>query len=602
MTEEYRPTEQEIGDQWLTYGNDVGLKTTDLQGYQTVASPRLRVLCGACVGDNHFKALLAANGLSVESGYDFETEFTFPADLEAVNGQIVSLLPANRPVMVRSSALDERGGSGIYSSELFVTTGDQAENAARLRAAEDVVYSSFFSARASHSRETNGTDHLSGMGLLIQPIVGDEHDGHFMPALSGVLTTINGQPLLRLVMGLGTGAVEMSDAVVLQGTLDVDKAIKLLPSLQKVDAIDLAENEFTALPVSEEILEAARSQRDKLAVLLEEWQKGYDQGSPFYLEFALTESEPKPVILQAAPDEIKPSIPELGMPKGVVLCEGTDVVNTGEKNGRGIIWFGKDGQNPGDFNLIEDFNRRNKDFLIIVRDTAFSGVYGQEALFQMQHFSNAAGVVEVQYDRSDDFYMPGYSFRVDHTRSRGGAHFTEICKRKDILFLGYPMPKTGDHLQELLGRSTDRIGSFSAYWDVDFLMSTAVSGGRVELMGDVARPEYSPGEIRGWADEFWHHASDLEDEPQEDVRDAFYGVTYILAELSHGSLVGYNPLDISRLPQNPKEKAENIRDLNIVLANIDETESGIEYEMYMSRMGEEFRLKVFLERLLHELA
>ena len=36
-----------------------------------------------------------------------------------------------------------------------------------------------------------------------------------MPSLSGVLTLVNDEPILRLVIGLGTKAVETSEAIVL---------------------------------------------------------------------------------------------------------------------------------------------------------------------------------------------------------------------------------------------------------------------------------------------------------------------------------------------------------------------------------------------------
>ena len=93
MTERRRPTEQHMGDEWLVFGERVGLKTADIQSYQAVASPRFRVLRGVCVGDSHFRSLLALNGLTVASDYDFEDDLEFPANLEAVNKQVVGLFP-----------------------------------------------------------------------------------------------------------------------------------------------------------------------------------------------------------------------------------------------------------------------------------------------------------------------------------------------------------------------------------------------------------------------------------------------------------------------------------------------------------------------------
>ncbi len=604
MAERRKPSEQLVGNEWQIFGSGVGLKTEDLQNYQNLANSRLRVLRGICVGDSYFQATLSANGLNVSSNYDFEDELRFPPELDAINGEIVGMLPRRRPIAVRSSALDEHGGSGIYTTDFFVTTGNRQEDLARLSHAQRIVYSDFFTDRASLYREENRVGSQSGMSLLIQPVIGDEHNGHFFPTLSGVLTTVNGQPLLRIVVGLGTRAVDMEQAVVLKGkAIDASKAIKALSTLRKADAINLNSGELDSIPVEDWMLQAASLQQDKLVSLLQEWEKGYNAGSPYYMEFAIAQSERLPVIVQASPDEIKPAITELGMPRGVVICEGKDVVNTGNKAGRGILWFGKDGQNPKDLAFIEKFNKDNHNFVLLVRDTAFSRVAGQP-LIEMQHFSNAAGVVEIQYQR-DEFRMPGMlNFTVDHTQSRGGAHFAEICKRKDILFLGHTMSKTGDELEQLLGRPTDRLGSFSAYWDVDFLMSNALSGGRVELLGEVARPEYSPGEISGWADEFWHLASHLGDGENGSLSAAFYGVTYLLADQSNGASVGYNPFDVSKLSTDEKERAGAIADLQTVIENLDVTESATEYEMYRDWKKEdtgedpEFRLKDYLEKLL----
>jgi hypothetical protein len=445
------------------------------------------------------------------------------------------------------------------------------------------------------------------MGLLIQPVIGDEYDGRFMPALSGVLTTVNGQPLMRLVVGLGTGAVDMGEAVVLKGkAINSEKAIKSLSTLKSADTINLNTGQLESTPINKQIVEALTAgQRGKLDALLQEWQKEYDSGAPFYLEFAIAKSQEKPVILQASPDEIKPAIAELGMPKGIVLCEGTDVVNTGEKYGRGIVWFGESGQDTDDLVRIAEFNRNNHNFLLLVRDTAFSSIYGQP-LIEIQHFSNAAGVVEVQYQRDDEIKMPGIlNFTIDHTNSRGGAHFAEICKRKDILFLGYTVSRTADNLRQVLGQPTDKFGSFSAYWDVDFLMSNALSGGRVELMGEVVKSEFSPGEIRGWADEFWHLAGELGDGKNGSLSAAFYYVCYLFGDLSEGSVVDYNPFDVSKLPTNRKEITGRVADIKQVLKNIHLTESAIEYDMYKDVENEEtgeeskFRLKSYLEKLLN---
>lgn len=588
-----------IGNEWMNYGNGVGLKTEDLVAFTEVASERVKVLKGITVGVNYFDEALEISGLDLRSDLDDIDDLKLPESLREVNQRILKSLPQDVPIFVRSSATDERGGSGIYDSEVFLPTGNQQDDLTRLEWAEKIVYSSCLNDQAIHHRERLGANEDGGMSVLIQPVVGDRFDNHFMPALSGVLTTINGYPVLRLVMGLGTKAVEMDKAIVLkEEKVDAKKATDNLSFLKEMHVIDLGTGGLVNVPVTDEFIEVATSQTGKLSSLLEEWRAGFEKGEPFYLEFAITPGEEKPVILQAAPDEMGELEFELGRPEGLVACEGNDVVNMGSRKGRGILWVGRNGFSREELKRVEVFNERNKDFLIVVVDTLFSGVGDRSSPIQMQHFSNAAGVVEMQHIR-EEVSFPGIIPRtVNHTEGRGGAHFTEICKREDILFLGVVSKSPSNDLAKLLGRPTEYLSEFTEFWDVDYKISNGKIDGRVEILGDVSRPEYSSGEIDQWADEFWHLGGVLDDSRTRTLSNDFYMACHILTDISDAPLAGFDPFDVSRIDIGEGVK-EVIKILETVIKNIDETDSYAVFE-YEARYVDEFRLENYLKKLLEK--
>lgn len=212
-------------------------------------------------------------------------------------------------------------------------------------------------------------------------------------------------------------------------------------------------------------------------------------------------------------------------------------------------------------------------------------------------------MVEVQH-RPEELNGPSFlSFTVDHTRGSGGTHFVEICKRQDILFLGTAISQNGNTTRQLLGRPTSRLGLGSSYWDVECLMANAVSSGRVELLGDVIKYEFLPEEIQKWADELWELANELDQTGNKELSNAFYVVTYLLSDQGIIKAGEFDPFNISRFLADEKNKKEIIASLELVLENIDLTESAYwfeRYQYYSIEGGEkvEFRLKKYLERLL----
>ena len=482
------------------------------------------MLAGIGIGATLFDETLSRNGQPENPTSQDLLHCQLPASLSQINGQVASLLPTGIPVVVRSSARDERGGTGVYYSGFIVPSGDQQKDIAVLEQTEKAVYASYYTNQAKAYRQ--GAD-SQGMALLVQPVIGDRYDNHFMPAFSGVMTVVDGKPTLRLVIGLGTKAVDMDEAIVLEGdNISVNAIAKMLGSLEKADAINLSTGQVQAISISDEARERASGQLSKLTLLINAYKQNKQ---PHYWEFAIDEQNELPYIVQAAPEQQKGAIKqEFDAPEGTILYEGEDTVNTGVKRGKGIIIVGsRGGFSSDELRIIQAINEESKDFLLVLPDTVFTRAGGGEQQIDLSHFSNASGVVEIQVPKVS--YAMGVPMTIDHTKKRGGAHFSELCKRKDILFLGV-QPQEGHSEIAQLGDITENIGYGSAFWDAEYKMTNTPDGGRVEILKPSKPREYSAQQLNEWSDELYHMASSLVDTKGDDeyvqAGNAFYTVLY----------------------------------------------------------------------------
>ncbi len=129
------------------------------------------------------------------------------------------------PLIVRSSSLlEDRFGTafcGKYASYFLANQGTPEQRLRALMGAIAEVYASIMSPDPIvYRREHNLIDYVEGMAILIQKVVGGKVGDLFMPAFAGVAFSRNEyrwsprikreDGLLRLVMGLGTRAVDRS--------------------------------------------------------------------------------------------------------------------------------------------------------------------------------------------------------------------------------------------------------------------------------------------------------------------------------------------------------------------------------------------------------
>ena len=199
----------------------------------------------------------------------------FPGDILEQLREILETVRSS-PLIVRSSSLleDNFGTSfaGKYESIFCPNQGTPEENLEALTQAIAEVYASALNPDALLYRRSKGfQDYDERMAILIQVVQGERLGRYYLPQAAGVAFSRNlyrwspqiqrEDGFMRLVWGLGTRAVERvgSDyprlVALSHPLLQPESSTKSIRrySQQYVDLIDLPENAFKTLPVSEAI-------------------------------------------------------------------------------------------------------------------------------------------------------------------------------------------------------------------------------------------------------------------------------------------------------------------------------------------------------------
>ncbi len=129
---------------------------------------------------------------------------------------------AENPIAVRSSSKLEdslyQPFAGIYNT-FMVPPHKKPETAARMleQAIKSVYASVFFKASKDYITATSNLIDEEKMGIILQPVCGNNYSGHFYPTLSGVARSINyypigketsADPIMNLAYGLGKQIVD----------------------------------------------------------------------------------------------------------------------------------------------------------------------------------------------------------------------------------------------------------------------------------------------------------------------------------------------------------------------------------------------------------
>lgn len=168
----------------------------------TISIPRTVVLC-----TDVFDEFMATNGLyPLALSPDVPDEEILARFLEArlpesVRGDIMALFDViDRPLAVRSSSLLEDSHyqpfAGIYATYMVPYTTDISERLRMLCEAIKGVYASvFYHASKDYMTATSNIIDQEKMAVIIQEVVGEDHDGWYFPSFSGVGRSLNYYPL-----------------------------------------------------------------------------------------------------------------------------------------------------------------------------------------------------------------------------------------------------------------------------------------------------------------------------------------------------------------------------------------------------------------------
>jgi hypothetical protein len=197
----------------------------------------------------------------------------FPADILERMRSLLSDV-AGEPLIVRSSSLleDNFGTSfaGKYESHFCPNQGSPEENLADFTRAIKRTYASMLNPDALLYRRARGLqDYDERMAILVQVVQGERFGRYYLPHAAGVAFSRNDyrwspqirreDGFLRLVWGLGTRAVDRVGndfprlVALSHPLLHPESSAKMILrySQQYVDLIDLEENSFKTLPVSD---------------------------------------------------------------------------------------------------------------------------------------------------------------------------------------------------------------------------------------------------------------------------------------------------------------------------------------------------------------
>lgn len=165
---------------------NLGLKANDLDLYSNlIANIGMIIPERVVIATDIFDQLLEQ--IDFDQAIEKNKEKVCPDILYLINEIILDSLEIGTPYAIRSSALSERGGTGIYKTVFLVLTGNRKTDLQNLWHCELEVYANEFTSDAKAWR-TKGNAPI-GMAVLIQSVIGSNFDANFLLPLSGTAYT-----------------------------------------------------------------------------------------------------------------------------------------------------------------------------------------------------------------------------------------------------------------------------------------------------------------------------------------------------------------------------------------------------------------------------
>lgn len=570
----------------------LGLKADDLNQYSDlVASVGMSIPEGIVIATGIFDQL--AEQVKFEESPEEIEKHECPNFLLPINSDVLDRMEIGKPYAIRSSALSEQGGTGIYKSTFFSPTGDKTEDLKNLWHCELAVYASEFTQDAKLWRSRKNAP--IGMAILIQPVIGFRFEDNFLPALAGTAyTSYNGLPTIRAVIGLGTQAVNGGGIIYNCPSDHVLHFQREMWEQEEADAI-LQSGEIgqthTHYP---EIFGEIAHGFETFNGIFEKLAQPQKQGD-FYLEWAIADGKVSVVQLATYEDRLAGDV-TFDSSNYFLLMKGSDVLHSGRATCKCIVYVHEWSLEISQ--VVEHLNETIKDYLLIVPQDALSQladihIHGHRLAFR--HFSNALAVVEKQraYTSRQSLMLAqiGQS-RADHSSGMGASHFSQLCDRTNILFIGGEFDATP--LFVLPGGMDYRNGIGITIWDVgaEIVVDASKEEGFVYTSKLAKKCDYSLYQLQDWSDALRSAANSMGDSEDQTMANHFYAVHYAIA--ADDNPVGFDPFKLDETVVAEFGGKEGIAEsLRVVIAN---------GEQFVSEDAWSGGLKGYLEELLTHLA
>jgi hypothetical protein len=564
----------------------LGLKAADLNSHaELIDDVGLSIPEGIVIATGIFDQLTAQ--INFEEPLAEIKKHNCPDFLLAINEKILDKLEIGTPYAIRSSALSERGGTGIYKTEFFLPTGNRAMDLQNLWHCEASVYASEFTSDAQLWRDKNNAP--IGMAILIQPVVGFHLNGDFLPALAGVAyTSYNGLPTVRVVVGLGTQAVNGGGIIYNYPSSDVQHFQREMSDQKLVEAIS-PEAAICKINThcSEVYAEIARGFKafQGLFDTLSQLQK---HGN-FYLEWAISNDRMNVVQCASYEDRLPGNVP-FDSTDYFLLLQGNDVLHSGQATCKGIVYVDKWSSETSQ--VVELLNKAVKGYLLIVPQDALSllaDIYGQNR-FSYRHFSNTFAVVEKQQkytiDQRIGMLQEGMH-QACHSEGQGASHFSQLCNRADILFIGSEFDST---LLFALPGGMDYGGNIGiTIWNTvaEVTVDTIKKEGCVYIFKKSKKSNYSFHQLQAWCFALRLAANSIGPDESE-MADHFYAIHEIT--IPEDNPVEFDPFKLDETAAADFGGVAGIvESLKVVIAN---------GERWVNNSVWNGGLKIYLEELL----
>lgn len=472
-----------------------------------------------------------------------------PNFLLSINREILSRMEIARPYAIRSAALSERGGTGIYKSTFFWPTGNQDADLEQLWYCECQVYVSEFSADARLWRER--FDAPIGMSIIIHAIVGFSLDESFLPEMAGTAYTLyQGLPTVRAVVGFGTKAVGGEGVVYNRPEQEPLELGRHMWDQQLADAVgprgltqvsthspEIYGRVCNSLPALNRLFESLAKLRERVNL---------------YLEWVILEGQIFVVQCAAYKDRLLGDL-SFDSSKYFALLEGKDVLHSGRATCKIVVYVRSWSVEIA--HLLAALNEQIRDYLLVIPQDATSRLadhlkneegFFEDARLAFRHFSNALAVVERQHHYSPEVKLvlaQSKAFLADHSEGLGASHFAQLCDRANILFIGAQFDAVP--LFDLPGMVEFCGDDNICIWETqaEVVVNATAKSGFVYISNqpNVKHNEFSQSTVQGFGEDLRQVANQVADRA---MSGHLYNLAYAIGP--NTSPIGYDQFELDR--------------------------------------------------------